>query len=407
MRAPKFHPGPFTYHQEIELEIGSIANSGAGVGRVDGWVVFVPFVLPGELVVARIWRNAKQYSEADLVRVLKPSPERIAPRCPLFGTCGGCQYQHASYATQLDIKRRQVAELLEHLARLPFPVDPVVPSPSPYAYRSKITPHFAKPRDGQIAEIGFLRHGRKFDLVDVLRCEIATEAVNTHLAQVRLQIQQNPSRWKKGGTALVRETALGVLTDPKVDAIEKVGALELSFTAGGFFQNNPFLLPALVSHVVSEAASFGATRLVDAYCGCGLFALSAAAHFPKIEGVEVSQAAVERARLNAARNHITHARFLAADASAIFTSLGSSGSDSVVILDPPRAGCGQPFLEQLADWRPQGILYVSCNPATQMRDLTFLRERGFELVRVRPFDMFPQTKHLECVMTLKQTGSAL
>ncbi|MDB6078645.1 MAG: methyltransferase, TrmA family, partial [Akkermansiaceae bacterium] len=118
----KFHPHPFEYHQEIELRIDSLTNLGAGVGRVDGWVVFVPFCLPGELVRARVFRNDKNCSSADLVTVLEPSPDRVDPKCPLFGICGGCQYQHLGYPAQLAWKADQVGGLLQHMAGITFPV---------------------------------------------------------------------------------------------------------------------------------------------------------------------------------------------------------------------------------------------------------------------------------------------
>ena len=159
----KFNDRPFAYHQEIELEIATLTNLGSGLGRVEiepptggrdaeapsstgGWVVMVPFTLPGERVRARVFRNHKNFSEADLIQVLTPSPHRVAAPCPLFGRCGGCQYQHLTYTEQLAWKRRQVAELLQHMAGVEFPVAPVVGSPRDYGYRSKITPHFNPPR---------------------------------------------------------------------------------------------------------------------------------------------------------------------------------------------------------------------------------------------------------------------
>ena len=142
-RKKKFNDQPFAYHQEIDLEISTLTNLGLGLGRVlEGWVVMVPFTLPGERVRARVFRNNRNYSEADLVEILAPSPHRVAPRCPIYGKCGGCQYQHLSYPEQLAWKRRQVAELLEHLAGISFPVEPVIGSPREFGYRSKITPHF-------------------------------------------------------------------------------------------------------------------------------------------------------------------------------------------------------------------------------------------------------------------------
>ena len=181
----KFTPHPFAYHQELDVRIESLTNEGAGVARVDGWVVFVPFTLAGELVKCRVFRNHKNYSNADLVEVLEPSSERVQTVCPLFGTCGGCQYQHLAYDKQIAWKQRQVEELLLHMAKIVHPVLPVIASPKQYGYRSKITPHFDGPRDGEIGAIGFLANGQRFRLVDVPQCAIAMAEINTALPEIR------------------------------------------------------------------------------------------------------------------------------------------------------------------------------------------------------------------------------
>ncbi|MGA0853614.1 MAG: class I SAM-dependent RNA methyltransferase, partial [Luteolibacter sp.] len=187
----KFVPTPFSYHQEIELRIDSLTNLGSGIGRIDGWVVFVPFALPGEVVKARVYRNDKNCSHADLVEVLTPSPDRVQPMCPLFGECGGCQYQHLSYEKQLAWKSRQVEELLKHMAGIVFPVNPCMSTPQIWNYRSKITPHFEKPHNGAIAEIGFLANGRRSQLVDVPECKIAMNEINAALPRIRDDIRAN------------------------------------------------------------------------------------------------------------------------------------------------------------------------------------------------------------------------
>jgi 23S rRNA (uracil1939-C5)-methyltransferase/tRNA (uracil-5-)-methyltransferase len=142
---------------------------------------------------------------------------------------------------------------------------------------------------------------------------------------------------------------------------------------------------------------------VDAYCGSGLFGICAATRFQTVTGVEVSESAVARAKRNAELNGRSNCAFLAADAEQIFASIPHPGSETVVIVDPPRAGCSEGFVRQLCTFGPRALVYVSCNPATQMRDLTWLREGGYALVRVQPFDLFPQTRHLECVMTLTRS----
>ena len=344
---PKFNPHPFSYHQELELTIDSLTNEGSGVARHDGWVIFVPFALPGERIRARVFRNHKNYSDADLVDVIEPSPDRVAPACELFGKCGGCQYQHLSYATQLAWKQRQVAELLQRMAKLDAAVEPVIPSPIPMAYRSKITPHFHKPKDGTVAEIGFLRVGTRNSLIDVPRCPIAMPQLNEQLTLERAEITSGKRHYKNGATLLLRASEDKVLTQPSDIAREKVKDITFEFQAGDFFQNNPFILPAFVDHVVAQAKASGATHLVDAYCGSGLFGLSAAASFQSVIGIEISETSVEKAKRNAESNGIINASFIAASAEHLFKDLSLAAAETVVIVDPPRAGCGEDFLRQL------------------------------------------------------------
>jgi 23S rRNA (uracil1939-C5)-methyltransferase/tRNA (uracil-5-)-methyltransferase len=415
-----FNARPFAYHQEIELSVTTLTNLGLGLGRValegsggePGWVVMVAFALPGERVRALVFRNHANYSEADLVEVISASPHRITPRCPLFGRCGGCQYQNLGYGEQLEWKRRQVAELLRHMAGLELAVSPVIGSPRPFGYRSKITPHFNAPREGQELAIGFLRQGNRFEIVDVPRCEIATEPINARLAEARAEIRRRAAGgdFERGATLLFRDAG-GTVTSSYADRVtEEVAlgpgeALRLAFLAGDFFQNNPFLLPAFAAYVRDQARSGGARFLVDAYCGSGLFALASARAFERVLGVEVGESSVAFARENAAANGIANASFLAGDASSIFAGLDFEGRETAVVIDPPRKGCDEVFLRQLFAFGPRTVVYVSCDPATQMRDLRGFLAAGYAAAAVQPFDLFPQTRHLECVITLARAVS--
>ncbi len=438
----KFNDQPFAYHQEIELEIATLTNLGSGLGRVQlgepkaeslelkapaptgaGWVVMVPFTLPGERVRVRVFRNQKNFSEADLVAILRPSPHRVAAACPLFARCGGCQYQHLAYSEQLLWKQRQVAELLRHMAGIPdFPVAPVVPSPREFGYRSKITPHFNPPRDPAVPPpVGFLRQGTRFDLVDVPRCPIATDAINAKLPEVRARVHARAAagEYKRAATLLLRHADEGVVTDYDAIITESIASdsgapLRLRFLARDFFQNNPFILPAFTGYVRAQAAASGARYLVDAYCGSGLFALSAAPAFRRVAGIELSESSIKFARENAAANGLAHVTFQAGDAAQIFAGLPAlatadepqafAPSDTAVIIDPPRKGCDESFLSQLFTYGPRCVVYVSCDPATQMRDLKSFLAAGYTLAAAQPFDLFPQTRHLECVLTLVKTA---
>ncbi len=413
----RFNDHPFRYHQEVELEIHTLTNLGVGLGRIelptasggepDRWVVMVPFSLPGERVKARVFRNHKNYSEADLMELVRPSPDRIAPVCSLFGRCGGCQYQNFRYEEQLRWKQRQVSELLEHMAGLTFPVNPVIGSPQGYGYRSKITPHFATPRrddQGSLLPfpIGFLRQGTRFDLLDVERCAIATEPINQRLAQVRADVHARAAEgaYQRGATLLLRDAGGRVTTDYDETIEETVDGIRLRFLARDFFQNNPFILPAFTGYVRTQARATGARFLIDAYCGSGLFALTAAREFERVEGIEISESSIRFAQANAAANGLSHVHFRAGDAATLFAGLSLPSAESVVVIDPPRKGCDESFLQQLFAFGPRSVVYVSCDPATQMRDLRHFVAQGYVLTAVQPFDLFPQTRHLECVITL-------
>lgn len=396
----KFVPTPFEYHQEIELTIDSLTNLGAGVGRIDGWVVFVPFALPGERVKARVFRNDKSFSQADLVEVIDPSPDRVKPGCPVFGECGGCQYQHLSYEKQLAWKTRQVGELMKHMAGITFPVNDCLSSDQIWNYRSKITPHFEKGRDGDLGPIGFLAFGRRSQLIDVPQCPIAMDVINLELPEIRAGLRARAATFKRGATVLLRATEDRVETDSRAVATEQVGNLKFQFLAGDFFQNNPFILPLFTGYVAEKASAHGAKYLVDAYCGSGLFSLTLAKHFVQVAGVEVSETSCEWARKNATANQVTNAKFLTASAEAIFDEINFPAAETAVVIDPPRKGCTPEFLDQLIKFQPMRVVYVSCDPATQVRDLKQLTEGGYVLEDVQPFDLFPHTRHLECVMTL-------
>ena len=398
---PRFKAEPFAYHQEVTLTVDRLTNLGEGVGRVDGWVVFVSGALPGERVVARIWHNAANFSRGDLVRVHLRSPHRVEPRCPLFGSCGGCQYQNLAYPEQLRWKQEQLREALARLGGVEVAVDPCHPSPREWGYRTKLTPHFQPPRGGrEDFPIGFLHAHNARRLVDVPACPIATDAVNAALREARAEVRARAGEFRRGATLLLRETQEGVATDPRASVTEKVGDLTLRFVAGDFFQNNPFILPAFVDHAVGLAKASGARHLVDAYCGSGLFALSAARHFESVHGVEVSEDAVRKAAENAAANRILNCRFVAGTAERIFERLPVKGPETAALIDPPRKGCDESFLAQLDAFGPRRIVYVSCAPDTQARDIRWLAAKGWKVLSARPFDLFPQTRHIESIVDL-------
>lgn len=401
MKAPKnFRPEPYAYHAEIELEIEGLTNLGSGIGRDGQWVIFVPYALPGERVRVRIWRNKKNYSDGDLVAVLRASPERVTPQCALFGECGGCQYQHYAHAAQLEWKTVQVRDLLKKMTGREFAVSRCMGSAVTYGYRSKITPHFRKPPHIAGTAIGF-QGARTRAVVDVAQCPIASPAINAALEAERARLRAK-AVYKRGGTLLMRDTDEGVVTDNRARVYSSVGAYRFAFQAGEFFQNNPHVLPIMLDYVVGQARGAEVERLVDAYCGVGVFGIWGSAHFETVTGIEVNEAAVKMALQNVEDNGVANMRVVLGDAARIFAELGEDGARTAVIMDPPRRGSDPQFLEQLVAFGARRVVYVSCGPDTQARDLNYLLAQGYEVEAVQPFDLFPQTRHIENVVTLRR-----
>lgn len=396
----KFIAEPFSYHQEIELDIQSLTNEGRGIGRYNNWTVMVPFVIPGEKVRVRIYRNHKNYSEADLVEVLKPSSQRIQPKCPLFGQCGGCQYQHISYEEQLHWKQQHVIDCMERIGKLQVKVNPVIPSEKTYAYRTKLTPHFER-KGTSYCPIGFLENGSR-KIVDVPQCPIASEAINTQLPEVRKEVQHSNQR---NGTLLLREDTKGIQTDFNAVCEAIVQNLRFQFIAGSFFQNNPYILNAILDFLKNYLREKPEIKyLIDAYCGVGVFGISLANQVEKFLGIEIDEKAITLAQKNMIENQLTNGAFVTGDATTIFKDVNVSADLSLVIMDPPRKGCSEDFLQQLITYNPKVIVYISCAPDTQARDLNRLLTLAphYTCKFVQPFDMFPQTKHMECVAILER-----
>jgi 23S rRNA (uracil1939-C5)-methyltransferase/tRNA (uracil-5-)-methyltransferase len=323
----------------------------------------------------------------------------------LFGVCGGCQYQHYRYTAQLEWKRRQIEQLLLKMAGLTVPVNPCLGNPGmTYGYRSKITPHFRRPPEQPGTAIGFQKAATRA-VVDVPACPIASPAINAALPGERKRLRTEAGRFRKGGTLLMRDSLDGIVTDMKAVARESVGEFTFEFVAGEFFQNNPHVLPMMVDYALKQASGPEIDFLVDAYCGVGVFGICGHREFQKVAGIEVSERAIGLARENARKNCAGNVSFQLGSAEALFSNLDFDPSRTTVLLDPPRKGCDQTFLDQLLAFNPRRIVYVSCGPDTQARDLGPLVAGPYTVVDVQPVDLFPQTRHIENIITLDHTGN--
>jgi tRNA/tmRNA/rRNA uracil-C5-methylase (TrmA/RlmC/RlmD family) len=372
----------FKVGDRTTLIIQDVAFGGEGVGRIHDFVVFVPFVALGERVEVELCEVKKTFARARLIRILEVSADRVQPACRHFAACGGCQYQHLAYEAQLRIKHKQVADLFQRIGDIdPAVVGAVVPCPAPYGYRNRIMIRSQWNKPEQRLNIGFVRHDCGL-VEDVVECKIAEPALNQQITEVR----NNPP--SKGGLKVVlRIPPEGWEVPPD-----------------SFFQNNFFLLPRLVETVRSLLRDSGSKHLVDVYCGVGFFAIEMARAVTSFVGVEYDQMAIRAARKNALKRGATNGEFISGSAEELLPALLDTlePQRTTVILDPPRKGCLPPAVATLLRIRPAQIIYVSCHPATMARDLNAFAAAGvFELKRVVPLDMFPQTQHVECVADLR------
>ena len=406
---------PFKTGDQLTLTIQDIAFGGEGVGRAsvskagngesktqsspdggatpdprssipDLFVVFVPFVLVDEVVEVEITEVKKNFARAKLLRVVQPSPERVVPECRYFGQCGGCQYQHVGYAAQLRLKHKQIADLFQRIGGFEQArVAPVIPSPRPYGYRNRIMIRSQWNKPEQKLNIGFVRWDCGL-VEDIEECKIAEPALNEEIRRVRAHPPP------KGGIKIVL----------------RMSPENWDVPPDSFFQNNLSLLPKLVETVRGFLRHSGIRQLVDLYCGVGFFGIELADAVESFVGVEYDQRAIQSARRNAAARNISNGEFIASTVEAALPEVLKkfSPEQTAVLLDPPRKGCWPQTLQLLREMKPAQVIYVSCHPATMARDLNILCGNSvFELARVQPLDMFPQTQHVECVADLRAAQS--
>ena len=362
----------------VDLKITDVAFGGKGVARKNGKAVFIPFTIEGELVSAKITREKKQFAEAEVVDLRQRSPDRVDPPCSYFGKCGGCAYQHIDYAHQLEIKTRQVRDVLKRIGKLnDVPMRPIIPSPLPYAYRNRVTVH------AENGVIGYFQRD-SHRLIDVEHCPIAMEEVNRELADLR-------SHDVPDGHYTLRARS-----GPRV-----------------FSQTNDGAANALRDLIV-QLMPANQELLVDAFCGAGFFAKALVGKFQRIVGIDWDRFAIAAAKENATEKETYIAGDIEAELNrknltALSGQVSSGKADgsakTAVIVDPPAVGLSAPLRKTIVDLAPATLIYVSCNPATLARDLAELHSR-FKVESVTPLDMFPQTAEIEVVAQLQRSNAS-
>lgn len=398
-----------TNANEITLEIQDVAFGGDGVGRWENRVVFVPGTLPGETVRARLIEEKKNFARAELVEVVTPSADRQVSPCPYFGPCPGCRYWHVRYEAQLQMKAKQIADLLSRIGKIsPIPPVDIIPSSTPQEYRNKIKMHIEK--KGENWKVGYIGEDNK-SVVDIERCLIARPEINQALLQVRQQTSTELRSVK--GIWLARADARGQTRDfffeegkefikelPLLK--EEVAGKPFLAPFESFFQTQAGMLEKLVETVEKMLPLSKENLLIDAYSGVGLFTLLFAKKVKKAIGIEEDRRAIGCARENAKIQFAKNAEFVAAKVEAYLGAVLKEhpAPEVRLILDPPRTGCHPQVLEILREQPVPEVVYVSCNPATLARDLGTLCKRLYQLKQVTFIDMFPQTAHCEVVCHL-------
>jgi 23S rRNA (uracil1939-C5)-methyltransferase len=424
------------------VRIDSLAAGGMAVGRLEGMVVFIPGGAPGDLVEVEEVKQSPDYAIGKIVRIIEPSPLRRRPPCPYFLECGGCQWQHISYKAQLEAKERILAEAFRLQGEKdPLSPDPITPSLNEFQYRHRVQLKILTSR-------GKMRWGffaaTSHQLVDVRECLIAHQAVNSMISELDRFIsflQVNPSqlggvdinvdatgrriefilhsrrrrfnipghgrridyRTEDGqplNVQVINASKIKKLPVKEGDFTFEAEGLTLSTGAGVFSQANLAMNPPLVKQVVELVQATHEDTIVDIYSGAGNYSIPLAGMCARVEAVENNPRACRFGQLNASKYGFKNIRFHQKSAREALGQLPRV--IKAVILNPPRVGAGE-IIHQLAELDAARIVYVSCNPATLSRDLSVLSGAGYRLARLIPFDMFPQTHHLEVVaLALKE-----
>jgi 23S rRNA (uracil1939-C5)-methyltransferase len=432
-----------------EINITGMGSDGEGVGKIDGFAVFVSGALTGETVRVLIVKVLKNYAYGKLMEIITPSPNRTESECPHFPKCGGCTLHHCDYEFEKAYKTQKVADCILRIGKIDTPVLECIGCDDIYAYRNKAI--FPVTSDG----VGFFAP-RSHRVIPVEKCLIQSRITDEAVACVKdfMRDYNIPPYDEKSHKGVIRnifircgfstgELMVAVVTrtndlphkDELVKALrdrvnptsviqnintektnvaigeksitlygtdfirDKIGETVFEISLNSFFQINPLQTKVLYDKVVEFADFKGGERVFDLYCGAGTISLYIAPFVKEVIGVECVAQAIENAKRNAEINGINNAKFYTGNAEEVTPNLGDA---DVVVVDPPRKGCDETLLKTVAEINPQKIIYVSCNPATLARDLQILTDYGFTAEKIQPVDMFPRTAHVECVVLMSR-----
>ena len=450
----------FKKNDLVTLEITDLGSSGEGIGKVDGFTLFVKDALIGDVIQAKIIKLKKNYGYGRLMEIVTPSPARVEARCLKARACGGCQIQPLDYEKQLEYKENKVGGLLERVGKIrDYVMEPIIGMEEPWHYRNKAQFPVGKDKDGKIIT-GFYA-GRTHSIVPLDKCFIQHPLNEQIMSIVQRWMEEfNISSYDEvSHKGLVRHifTRIGKYTEevmvclvingkkipkeaelierlkqiPGIKSIclnvnrentnvilgkdiqclwgqpyitDKIGEISYRISPLSFFQVNPIQTQKLYATALEYAGLTGKETVWDLYCGIGTISLFLAQAAKKVYGVEIVPEAIRDAQENARLNHIENAEFFVGKAEEVLPEQYEKNGvyADVIVVDPPRKGCDEKLLACMVQMAPERIVYVSCDPATLARDLNYLSNHGYKVKKVRCTDMFPHSVHVETVVLLSQ-----
>jgi len=385
----------------VEMEITSVAFGGSGCGRLENKVIFVPYTVEGDVIRCDITDIRARYARGIVKTLLKPSSHRVIPRCDVYGLCGGCCYQHITYEHQLALKEKQVWETFQRIGKFPHLfIRSIIKSPQSYHYRLKADFHAVRKNKGAFLT-GLMSRGSN-EITNIARCEIVDEEINFHYQDWQEGLRRNPRSFSHDRVVFWAEGADTSLKNGDNTLVsQNVCQKKLLTPRNGFFQANQFLLPEMIAMVKDIAGLQGDETVIDGFCGSGLFTLFLSSCSRAVYGIEGDKQAVRAARMNMEYHHCDNVVLMQEDMTIGLEKMNHNGiHPDVLIIDPPRTGCKGSLIEQIICLAPRKIVYVSCDPATQARDIRLLCDRIFHLEFLQPMDMFPHTAHIEVIALL-------
>lgn len=387
----------------VEVTIERIVPGGLGLAHAAGRTFFVALAAPGDLLRVRVERVQGRIVFASIQEILNPSPARTAPPCPYFGRCGGCDFQQLTYEAQLNAKREIIRDALRRIGRLELPMDlRIVPAPAALHYRARAQWQY----DQKAKTLGYYERGTH-RICDVLECPVLVPELQQTLSAARAQMSGDQLPESTGEIQAVAGDD-GVSLSPAFEdeatheVTRTIRGERYQFSAGGFFQINQQLLPALVEEAVGKLSG---SLALDLYCGVGLFTLPLARSFSRVIGLEGNSRAVSFAQSNLTRAGLENAGVIAATVGIwLERNAASLPPVDLIVLDPPRSGAEPETIQSIKQIAPNHISYVSCDPTTLARDLRMLvADDKYIIGSVVGLDLFPQTHHVETVVHLKHS----